>query len=400
MNRSLTAVFAGLEALLVVGIGIAIPLVPLTMLWGLQYGFAIDWTAFWRAAVDIWLLGHGVDITFTLDPGTALALALGGASTPVTVTIAALGFALLTVLLGVRAGRRVGETVHRGMGLLVSLGTFAAASLGVTLTALQPAARPSISQGLILPTVVFAVGLVIGVRGTRNPADDSGSSLRDWVADWPPAVRAATVAALRGGAAATAGIIALAALVTAVALIGSYARIIELYEGLQTQLLGGVAVTVGELAVLPNVVIWTASWLIGPGFAIGTGSTVSPLATQLGPVPAVPILGAIPSGSLTLGFLGLLVPVVIGFLIGVWLAPGLRDHRHSPWLLPATALGAGAVAAVLLGILAWWSAGSAGPGRLQTVGPNPWAVGGWAALELTITVFIGLLASGRARSQR
>jgi hypothetical protein len=400
MNRTLTAVFAALEALLVVGIGIAIPLVPLTMLWGLQYGFAIDWTAFWRAAVDIWLLGHGVDITFTLDPGTALALALGGASTPVTVTVAALGFALLTVLLALRAGRRVGETLHRGLGLLVSLATFAAASLGVTLTALQTAARPSISQGVILPTLIFAVGLVIGVRGTRNPADDSGSSLRDWIEDRPPAVRAATVAALRGGAAAAAGIIALAALVTAVAFIGSYAKIIELYEALQTQVLGGVAVTVGELAVLPNLVIWTASWLIGPGFALGTGSTVSPLATQLGPVPAIPILGAIPTGSLSLGFLGLLVPVVVGFVIGVWLAPSLREHRAAPWLLPATAFGAGVVGAVLLGILAWWSAGSAGPGRLQTVGPNPWAVGGWTLLELTITVFIGLLASGRSRARR
>ena len=41
MNRPLTALFAALEALLVVGIGIGIPLVPLTILWAAQYGLQI-----------------------------------------------------------------------------------------------------------------------------------------------------------------------------------------------------------------------------------------------------------------------------------------------------------------------------------------------------------------------
>src|SRR5690606_11648891 len=97
MNRPLTALFAALEALLVVGIGVGIPLVPLTFLWAFQYGLQLDWSVFWRASVDVWLLGHGSDVLLTLDPVTAILVGFDGASTPFVVSIAALGFAVLTL---------------------------------------------------------------------------------------------------------------------------------------------------------------------------------------------------------------------------------------------------------------------------------------------------------------
>lgn len=394
MNRQLTALFAAFEAILVVAIGVAIPLVPLTLMWGIHYGLAIDWAVFWRVAVDTWLLGHGVDITMTLDPTTAAQLGLPTAGEPFTLTIALLGFALLTVLLGVRAGRRVAETRYRILGELVSLTTFALASFAVSFTALHPDARPSLVQGTLLPTLVFAVGMAVGVRRTRNLLDDRGSALRDWVNDWPAAVRGVVVTALRGGAAAAATVFTLAAVLTAAAILISYARIITLYESLHTEVLGGVTLTLGQLAMLPNLVIYTASWLVGPGFALGTGSSVSPLATQLGPIPAIPVLGALPPGALAFGFVGLLVPVVAGFLVGAILGPAARrmlGRRE----LALVAVGIGLVGGVILGLLAWASTGSAGPGRLQDVGPNPLAVGGWAALELGLAALVGLFASLR-----
>jgi Family of unknown function (DUF6350) len=394
MNRQLTALFAAFEALLVVAIGVAIPLVPLTLLWGIQYGLAIDWAVFWRAAVDTWLLGHGVDITMTLDPATAAQFGFPTAGAPFTLTIALLGFALLTVLLGVRAGRRVAETRYRIMGELVSLITFALASFGATFSALHPEARPSLVQGTLLPTLVFAVGMAIGVRRTRTQLDDRGSSIRDWVNDWPATARTVVVTALRGGAAAAAAVLTLAAVVTSAAILVSYARIITLYESLHTEVLGGVTITLGQLALLPNLVIYTASWLVGPGFALGTGSTVSPLATQLGPVPAIPVLGALPLGELAFGFVGLLAPVVVGFLVGAILGVSARRTLGGRGLV-LVAVGIGVVGGAILGLLAWASTGSAGPGRLQDVGPNPLAVGGWATLELCIAALAGLFASLR-----
>ena len=394
MNRQLTILFAAFEAVLVAAIGIAIPLLPLTLLWGLQYGLAIDWAVFWRAAGDIWLLGHGVDVTLTLDPAMATALGFPGAGVPITLTIAALGFALLTVLLGIRAGRRVAETRYRLMGLLVSLATFGLVSFGVTYSALHEFARPSIVQGTLLPTAMFAIGVVIGVRNTRSAAARSVTPVRDWLGDRSITTRTVLATGLRGGAAAASGILLLAAVVTAGAIALSYARIITLYESLHTEVLGGIAVTLGEIAFLPNLVIWAASWLVGPGFALGTGSAVSPLATQLGPIPAIPVLGALPQGQLALGFVGLVVPVAVAFLVGAILGPGARRELERRELV-LVALGIGLVGGVILGLLAWVSGGAAGPGRLVDVGPNPWAVAGWAVVELFVASLVGLLASIR-----
>jgi len=398
LTRRLTALFAAFEAVLVVAIGIAIPLAPLTILWGAQYGFAADWTIFWRASVDFWLLGHGVDITVVLDPATAAALSLPGASTPVTLTIAALGFALLTVLLGARAGIRIAETGYLRLGSAVSLAVFAAVSCAVTLSARHPSASPSLWQGTVLPTVVFAIGLAIGALRADGIRDAPAGRFAQWLDARPPRPRLIVSASLRGGVASAAGIVAAASVLTAVNIAASYARIITLYEGLHTEVLGGIAVTLAQLAFVPNVVIFAASWLVGPGFALGEGSSVTPIGTQLGPIPAIPILGALPSGHLALGFLGLLVPVVVGFLAGALLAPGLREQLATLDLI-VTGIGIGIVGGVTLGVLAWASAGAAGPGRLAQVGANPWAVGAAAALELAAAAIVGIL-SARGRLAR
>lgn len=404
MNRRLTALFAAFEAMLVVAIGVGIPLAPLTVLWGAQFGFGVDWGAFWRASVDIWLIGHGVDVTVTLDPTTAAALGYAGAGDPFTITIAALGLGMLTLLLAVRAGRRVAETRFRRLGQIVALGTFALLSFAVTFSSLHPLARPSLVQGTLLPTVVFGVGFVIGVLLTRREVGEStGRRVRDWIAGWSPHVRAIIATGLRAGTAAAAAVVLLASLATSLAVAISYAKIISLYESLHTEVMGGFTVTLGQLAFIPNVVIWTASWFVGPGFAIGTGSTVSALGTQLGPIPAIPLLGALPTGSYTFGFVGLLVPVVVAFLVGAALGPGLRRRvgaaaGGSGVLL--TGLATGVVGGVILGMLAWASSGAVGPGRLAHVGPDPWAVGGFAALEIALAATIGLYASlGRSGSR-
>ena len=176
MTRRLTVLLAALEAVLAVAIGIAIPLVPLTIVWAAQFGFAPDWLIFWRGSVDVWLLGHGTDVTFTLDPATAATLGLAGAADPVVVTIALLGFALLTVLLGVRAGARIAESGHLRLGILSGLAVFALLSAAVTLSAVHPMARPSIWQGVLLPTLVFGAGLLLGMlragRDAGSPSAD------------------------------------------------------------------------------------------------------------------------------------------------------------------------------------------------------------------------------------
>lgn len=407
MNRPLTALFAALEALIVVGIGIGIPLVPLTFMWAFQYGLQLDWTVFWRASADFWLVGHGTDVTFTLDSATAASAGFADAGAPFAVTIAALGVGLLTLLLAVRAGRRIAETPYARLGAFVATLVVAALALGVSYSAIHENARPSLVQGALLPTLVFVAGLLIGLgitrrRLSRMPGRQTArSAFGRWWAGQAEHKRGVLSNSLRGGVAAVAAVLLVASVLLALMILINYAQVIALYEGIHTGVLGGFTVTMAELAFLPNMVVWSASWLIGPGFAIGAGSSVGPLGTSLGPIPAIPIFGALPTGDFAFGFIGLLVPIVVAFLIGVALRPAVLrsvEHRSRLGLLIVTGIGIGIVGGALMGILAGISGGAAGPGRLAEVGPNALAVAVFAALEFGIPAILGLLVGRQARS--
>jgi hypothetical protein len=394
---------ASLEAFLVLAIGIAIPLVPLTIVWAAHFGFAPAWADFWRASVDVWLLGHGVDVTFTLDQLLAEALGMPAAADPVRVTVALLGFSLLTVLLGVRAGRRIADAGHRVLGGATAVLVFATASLGITATVLHPAARPSLTQAVILPAAVFGAGLVIGMLRAARSADRVPvvRRVRDWLDDRPLEVRVGVAAALRAGTGAVALTVAVASVLVAGLFVTGFADMIGLYEALHTEVVGGLALTAGQLSILPNLVVWAVAWLVGPGFALGVGSYVSPVGTALGPIPALPVFGALPTGDSAFGFAGVLVPVVAAFLAGVAVRPALARALGGvgPLVGVGVAVGAGVVAGALLGFLAAASGGSAGPGRLAVVGPDPVVVALVAAAEVAVAVGIGLAAASRLPSR-
>jgi hypothetical protein len=428
MSRTTVALLAALEAVIVAAVGIGICVVPLAVLWAAQYHLAGDFMVVWKAAADVWLVGHGVNLTVALDPQTVGRLGLPGATAPFQVTIALLGFAALTAGLGVRTGLRAAETPYRSIGAISALTVFLAVSLLVTLTAGSAVVTPSLWQGIVLPPFVYALGIGVGfafagLRGAsgRAPAragersddhagrDDMASAggrdgaapvtvaVRARIDTIPAPVRAGVLGAIRAGSAATALVIGASAFVLALLIFGNYGAIISLYEQLQTGVAGGVALTVAQLAFLPNLVIWLMSWLVGPGFAIGTGSAVSPIGTALGPLPGVPLFGVIPAHGYTFGLVGVLVPLLAGFVAAALLRATRRTNADGPLALLLTALGIGVVAGIQLGLLAWWSAGALGPGRLHDVGPNPWLVGALAAAEVGIAAVIGLLAGGRAR---
>jgi hypothetical protein len=394
MTRRLTALYSALEALLLVGIGIAVPLSILTIMWAAQFGFQIDWVVFWRAAVIIWMLGHGVTVTLQLDPETVAALDVVGVGEPIVVTLALSGFALVTALAGVALGRRLRDQPHRIVGELVAITTVVVLSGLVMLSAADPAALPSRWQAVLFPALVYGLGVAIGSIGATNPAR---VRLRELLADGPQPITRALGVGLRAGLGTVATVMAAAAVLTTVALILGFGQVIALYESVQAGVLGGIALTVAQLALLPTLVIWGASWLVGPGFAIGAGSTVSPIAVTLGPLPAVPVLGALPAEPSPLGFITLLIPVLAAFAGAIALRPRLMarlgDAPLWPWAL-ATAGVAAVVAGIAMAFLAFVAAGSAGPGRLAVVGPDPVTVGLWMFAETLIGATLGLLAGG------
>lgn len=402
MNRITIALLAALEAVIAVAIGLGLALVPLTILWATEGGLSTDWTLFWRAAADVWLLGHGVDLTVQLPTAFVASLALPGADAPFTISLALLGFALLTVAFGVGAGRRAAHSPQALLAAVIVIGVFSALAVAIALSAGHAIAQPAQPEALVLPGLIYAGAVLLGLSlSGRSVLGAFGrnvrGSFRQWARELHPAVLPTIAAGLRGGTLAVAVVIGFSALLLTVAILTSYATMIGLYEALQAGVLGGITLTVLQLAVLPNAVVWAASWVVGPGFALGVGSSVSPGATVLGPVPGLPILAALPDGQAGLGFLVLLVPILAGFAVGVMVRQRMPQARPSAVALLVHGLAVGLCAGLILGTLAWFSAGAAGPGRLQEIGPDALMVGLFMALEVAVPAVIGLFIGGVAR---
>lgn len=397
MNRLGTALLAAVEAIVTVGVGVGIALVPLTLLWGFEYGLQVDWDVFWKAAGSVWLVGHGVDVTFHLGTATAGASGIVGAGDPIHVTLAALGFAVVTAWLGGRAGRRFAETEHRTTGLLVGTAGVALLGLAIAFSSTSAATDPVVWQAIVFPALWFAVPALVTAEVCRIrrglPADPLTARLLDQVGRVPVLWRTTAGFALRAGTAVTAVVVAAAGVVVALLLVTSFAEVIALYERSHAGVIGGIALTVGQLAFLPDLVGWAVAWLVGPGFAIGTGSNVSPIGTVLGPIPGIPVFGALPASGHTFGLLGVLVPVVAGFVVAGLMRPGLvraLGSADSPLRRALAGAATGVVAGVLTGVATALTSGSLGPGRLTQAGPDGLLVGVFAALEVGVPAAVAL----------
>ncbi|MFT4306108.1 MAG: DUF6350 family protein, partial [Microbacterium sp.] len=209
---------------------------------------------------------------------------------------------------------------------------------------------------------------------------------------WPqvPALMA------RGTAAALAGLTAAAALLCAIALVLRGAQVVALSQSANLDLMGVIVMGLAQLVYLPTLVVWALSFLAGPGFAVGTGTSVTPAGTQLGVVPGIPVLGALPESVSPWLLMLALVPVGTGALAGWMLRSRLRAHDEpgGETLGVRVALVAGvavptAVVGFVAGVLA---SGAIGPGRLAEVGPAAWAVALAVLIEVALGAGIPLLA--------
>jgi hypothetical protein len=159
------------------------------------------------------------------------------------------------------------------------------------------------------------------------------------------------------------------ALLLAVALGAAHERVLKVHEALDPGVVGGFVLTAIQLALVPDAVIWVAAFAAGPGFAIGTGTSVASAGVVLGPLPALPLLGGLPEPGALPSWAVLLValPVLAGAAAGV-----LIVRRARPLLLQLADV---VVTALLTGLvfagLAWAAGGAAGPGRLGEIGPDP-----------------------------
>ena len=87
---------------------------------------------------------------------------------------------------------------------------------------------------------------------------------------------------------------------------------------LQPGIFGGFLLLLLNILYIPNAIVATLGYFSGVGFAVGSGTLVSPLSFRLNKIPAMPLLGALPEGKSSIAFIGIAVVVFSGALLASW----------------------------------------------------------------------------------
>lgn len=382
MNRGLSFAIAALQALIIIATAIGIIVAPLTLAWFIEGDGSVEWLVTLRVAVYAFLLALGVGVEISAGE-------LAGIEFPSFVMAAMpLGMTLVMALMAIRIGHRLSSASSLWPAWIGGGIAFGGISYGASLLVAHESVVVDEFQPLWVPALFFAgllfVSSTAGKRfelfpGANGPEAKERIAVRVFAAKlyeslhW--SLRSALSPAVRVGLGVVTTLIFTSSLVIMLALSFGWIEVIRLYEELGLSVLGGVMLTLGQLAILPNLIIYATAWISGIGFAIGTGSLVSPLVTQLGPIPALPVFAAIPTGGFDRGILFALVPVVAAF-VGTLLVRRHTDQMRWEYGTRYSAafslsLIAALTAALMSFLLAALASGSFGPGRFQEVGINP-----------------------------
>ncbi|MFH9087653.1 DUF6350 family protein [Streptomyces sp. NPDC017673] len=194
-------------------------------------------------------------------------------------------------------------------------------------------------------------------------------------------------AAVRAAGAATTVLFGGGALLVAVSLVwhGEPARasFLQLTQGWT----GRFAVLLLGIALVPNAAVWAASYALGPGFLLGAGHLVHPLASDPAPLlPPFPLLAAVPEpgAGTPENWVAGVVPAVAGMTAGWFVAraavrrPEAGGPARARWSAGRTAgvvLLTALVCAVALALLAALAGGPLGVAALSRFGPPWWRTG-------------------------
>jgi hypothetical protein len=154
-----------------------------------------------------------------------------------------------------------------------------------------------------------------------------------------------------------------------VALVTDFDTALNVTSQLGTDAGANVQLVVVSLLLVPNAVVFSGSYLLGPGFTVGVHTIVSPSAVTIGALPMFPLLAALPDTGPTPAW----TPALVGLAPLVGAVGAMRAQRAHPtyrWEEGALhGCGGAMLAGVLFGLLAVLAGGAVGPGRMADVGP-------------------------------
>lgn len=354
-------------------------------------------------SAHLWLLIHGVP----LDLAAAFGASAG------TMTLVPLGLSILPLLLCYRSGRRLARASYEGEFLIPVLS--GSVTYALISSAMYGWASPHPQPLQALNAALVPLGIVVaglmwgGYREARSLSRMVGVDTAEQISQMSQYSRWAgsyAWAVVRAAVVAFVALIGLGAVLLGIGILAGWSQIVATYQELHAGAVGDTAVTLLQLGFLPNLVIYAIAWSTGAGFSFGAGTSVGLTSSDVGTLPMLPILGAVPESMGTFGLVGLLVPLGAGAIAGWWFLREGEDHLDE-WVAlkvpfrPLSALISAVVLGVMTGILTsfgalwlgWISYGSLGIGRFTEVGAEPLSFAAHTALTVGAGVTFGMLLS-------
>ena len=354
-------------------------------------------------SAHLWLLIHGVP----LDLAAAFGASAG------TMTLVPLGLSILPLLLCYRSGRRLARASYEGEFLIPVLS--GSVTYALISSAMYGWASPHPQPLQALNAALVPLGIVVaglmwgGYREARSLSRMVGVDTAEQISQMSQYSRWAgsyAWAVVRAAVVAFVALVGLGAVLLGIGILAGWSQIVATYQELHAGAVGDTAVTLLQLGFLPNLVIYAIAWSTGAGFSFGAGTSVGLTSSDVGTLPMLPILGAVPESMGTFGLVGLLVPLGAGAIAGWWFLREGEDHLDE-WVAPKvpfrplsaliSAVALGVVTGILTSFgalwLGWISYGSLGIGRFTEVGAEPLTFAVHTALTVGAGVTFGMLLS-------
>ena len=203
--------------------------------------------------------------------------------------------------------------------------------------------------------------------------DNEAPSMQHWISG-----------GLKLGGLSVLALVAASAVASVIALVAGWSRMAGIQEILGAASGADTAFIVGaQLLFAPTVMAWAASWWSGAGFLTATDSLHSPVVAGTGPIPPIPLLGAVPETAP--GMWVILAPIMLGIGLGVVASRSFRREH----LLHQTAQGvlSSVIVASVTALWMWSATMSMGSVRLSSMGPRV----GWVTLALVLEIALPAL---------
>jgi len=113
-------------------------------------------------------------------------------------------------------------------------------------------------------------------------------------------------------------LLGLSSIVFGILLLVNISMVKNLTTVLQPGIFGGFLLLLLSILYIPNAIVSTLAYFSGVGFAVGSGTLVSPTSFRLNKIPAMPLLGALPENKSLISLIGILVIVAAGALLVTW----------------------------------------------------------------------------------